>query len=185
MEPESVSAAGILDTPMDADSHLIPMAAEPRHFADILALNAASVHFLSPLTPERLAHLHQHAAYHTVLLDGERVLAFLLAFAPGAPYDSVNYRWFDARFADFLYVDRIVVADTARGLGLASRLYRDLFEHARAHGYGRVVCEFDVDPPNPASERFHRNFGFAEVGSQRLAGGKTVSLQSAPVPAAG
>lgn len=166
---------------MDADGHSTPVATEPRHFTDILALNAASVHFLSPLTPERLAQLHQHAAYHTVIPDGERVLAFLLAFAPGAPYDSVNYRWFDARYADFLYVDRIVVAEAARGLGLASRLYRDLFEHARAHGYGRVVCEFDVDPPNPASERFHRGFGFVEVGSQRLPGGKTVSLQSAAV----
>lgn len=170
-----------MNTPMDAGGHSTPVAADSRHFADILALNAASVHFLSPLTPERLAHLHAHAAYHTVVPGGERVLAFLLAFAPGAPYDSVNYRWFDARYDDFLYVDRIVVAEAARGLGLASRLYRDLFEHARTHGYGRVVCEFDVDPPNPASERFHRGFGFTEVGSQRLPGGKTVSLQSAPV----
>ena len=168
-------------TPIDADGHLNPAVAGLRHFADILALNAASVHFLSPLTPERLAHLHAHAAYHKVVQHDGRVLAFLLAFAPGAPYDSVNYRWFDARYDDFLYVDRIVVAEAARGLGLASRLYRDLFEHARTHGYGRVVCEFDVDPPNPASERFHRGFGFTEVGSQRLPGGKTVSLQSAPV----
>lgn len=170
-----------MNAPIDADGRWAPVAAEPGHFADILALNAASVHFLSPLTPERLVHLHAQAAYHKVMLDGERVLAFLLSFAPGAPYDSVNYRWFDARYADFLYVDRIVVADTARGLGLASRLYRDLFEHARTHGYARVVCEFDVDPPNPASERFHRGFGFAEVGSQHLPGGKTVSLQSAPL----
>lgn len=159
----------------------LPIAAEPRHFADILALNAESVHFLSPLTPERLAYLHAHAAYHRVVQDGGRVLAFLLAFAPGASYDSVNYRWFDARYTDFLYVDRIVVAEAARGLGLASCLYRDLFGHARAHGYARVVCEFDVDPPNAASERFHRGFGFAEVGSQHLPGGKMVSLQSAPV----
>lgn len=172
-----------MSAPMDADGRWAPVAAEPGHFADILALNAASVHFLSPLTPERLAHLHAHAAYHKVMLDDGRVVAFLLAFAPGAPYDSVNYRWFDTRYADFLYVDRIVVADTARGLGLASRLYRDLFGYAQAHGYGRVVCEFDVDPPNPASERFHRGFGFSEVGSQRLPGGKTVSLQSAPVRA--
>lgn len=170
-----------MNRPMDADGHSTPMASEPRHFADILALNAASVHFLSPLTPERLAHLHAHAAYHKVAQHDGRVLAFLLAFAPGAPYDSVNYRWFDMRYRDFLYVDRIVVAEAARGLGLASRLYRDLFDFARAHGYERVVCEFDVDPPNPASERFHRGFGFTEVGSQRLSGGKTVSLQSAPV----
>ena len=171
-----------MSTPMDANGLRHPVPARPAHFADILALNAESVHFLSPLTPERLAHLHAHAAYHKTVLDGERVLAFLLAFAPGAPYDSVNYRWFDTRYDDFLYVDRIVVADAARGLGLASRLYRDLFREARARGHQRIVCEFDIDPPNPASERFHRGFGFREVGSQRLPGGKTVSLQSAPVP---
>lgn len=173
-----------MNTPMDAGGRWALVTAEPGHFADILALNAESVHFLSPLTPERLAHLHAQAAYHKVMLDDEYIVAFLLAFAPGAPYDSINYRWFDTRYTDFLYVDRIVVADSARGLGLASRLYRDLFGEAQARGHQRVVCEFDIDPPNPASERFHRGFSFSEVGSQRLPGGKTVSLQSAPVPPA-
>jgi predicted GNAT superfamily acetyltransferase len=43
-----------------------------------------------------------------------------------------------------------------------------------------VACEFDVQPPNPASERFHAKFGFIEVGRQSVAGGKkTVSLQTA------
>jgi uncharacterized protein len=38
--------------------------------------------------------------------------------------------------------------------------------------------EFDTDPPNEASRRFHARFGFVEVGAQRVAGGKkTVSLQ--------
>lgn len=153
------------------------------HFEDILALNAQSVQALSPLTRPRLEHLHAHAASHAVVLDGRRVLAFALTFAPGAPYDSVNYRWFESRFGDFLYVDRVVVAPEARRLGLASRLYRDVFETARRLRLARVVCEFDVDPPNPASEAFHRRFGFSELGRQRVAqGGKLVSLQGAAVP---
>ncbi len=42
----------------------------------------------------------------------------------------------------------------------------------------RIVCEFDTDPPNEASWRFHQRFGFREVGSQRVADGKkAVSLQ--------
>ena len=43
------------------------------HFAEILALNEGSVHFLSPLSAQRLEQLHQLAAYHKVLLEGERV----------------------------------------------------------------------------------------------------------------
>lgn len=165
---------------------MIPMPAGRQHFREILALNAESVHYLSPLSAQQLEHLHAHAAYHKVIVDGQRVAAFLLAFAPAAPYDSVNYQWFAARYSNFLYVDRVVVSQAARGHGLASLLYRDLFRVALEGSVARVVCEFDIDPPNPASEAFHRRFGFTEVGAQRVAGGsKLVSLQSAPVRPAG
>jgi len=161
---------------------MTPIPAGPQHFEPILALNEAAVHALSPLTRVRLEHVHAHAARHTVVVDAHRVVAFLLAFASGAPYDSVNYRWFDRRWADFLYVDRVVVAPEAQRRGLAALLYRDLFAAAAERGFAQVVCEFDVDPPNPASQAFHRRFGFVEVGRQRIAGGrKQVSLQRAPV----
>lgn len=161
---------------------MTPTLAGRRHLSEILALNKESVRFLSPLSAPQLEHLHRHAAYHKVILDGKCVVAFLLALAPGAPYDSVNYQWFAARFPNFLYVDRIVVSKAFRGKGLASVLYRDLFDTARASGFAQVVCEFDIDPPNPVSEVFHRRFGFNQVGTQRVAGGsKLVSLQSAPV----
>lgn len=163
---------------------MTPTLAGRQHFPDILALNAESVQFLSPLSARLLEHLHASAAYHKVVLDGQRVAAFLLALAPGARYDSVNYQWFDSRYSDFLYVDRVVVSPAARGNGLASLLYRDLFQTALAQGCARVACEFDVEPPNRASEALHIRFGFTEVGTQRVAGGsKLVSLQSAPVMA--
>lgn len=161
---------------------MTPTPAVRGHFPAILALNSESVRFLSPLSAPQLEHLHAHAAYHKVVLDGERVVAFLLALAQGVVYDSVNYQWFAARYPRFLYVDRIVVSADAQGRGFASLLYRDLFQSAAAQGHEQVVCEFDIDPPNPASESFHRRFGFTEVGTQRVAGGsKLVSLQSAPV----
>jgi predicted GNAT superfamily acetyltransferase len=56
-----------------------------------------------------------------------------------------------------------------------------VFEFAATHSVGLVTCEYDVEPPNPASERFHARFGFREVGRQRLDGGKLVSLQAAQV----
>jgi predicted GNAT superfamily acetyltransferase len=148
----------------------------------ILAINAESVAVLSPLSRERLAQLEREAAVRRVVEDDGTVVAFLLAFREGAAYDSLNYRWFARRYDRFLYVDRVVVSSAARGRGAGALLYRDVFGFAATHAVGLVTCEYDVEPPNPASGRFHARFGFREVGRQRLDGGKLVSLQAAPVP---
>lgn len=159
-----------------------PRAARTEDFDAILALNEESLRFLSPLDRTRLAQLDAEAALHQVLeLEGE-VTAFVLALREGAHYDSVNYRWFLARYPRFLYVDRVVVSSTARGQGLGRALYAAVFEQARADAISFVTAEFDVEPPNPASGKFHASFGFKEVGRQCIAkGSKWVSLQVAKV----
>jgi len=151
-------------------------------FPAILALNAALVHFLSPLDAARLQALHAQAAYHRVAEIDGGVVAFLLAFREGAAYDSPNYLWFAQRYSEFLYIDRIVVDPEQQGRGLGARLYDDLFAYAQIAGIATVTCEFDLDPPNPGSQKFHARFGFREVGTQWLAGGKKqVSLQARAV----
>lgn len=156
--------------------------ATPADFSAILALNAESVHFLSPLSPQRLQALHEEAALHLVAQEQGAVLGFLLAFREGARYDSINYRWFVQRYERFLYVDRVVVDAGARGRGAGRALYEATFAFARGQQLPRVTCEFDVDPPNPVSERFHAQFGFREVGRQAIAdGSKRVALQCAEV----
>jgi predicted GNAT superfamily acetyltransferase len=155
-------------------------AARAEDFAAILALNAGEVQQTSVMDAARLAELHAMAAYHKVALVEGEVAAFLLALREDAPYRNDNHGWFAARYPRFLYVDRIVVGPAGAGLGLGSLLYRDLFEQARADGVDIVCCEYNIEPPNEASRRFHDKFGFREVGSQWLDGGKKrVSLQFA------
>jgi uncharacterized protein len=142
----------------------------------MLALNNAHAQELSWLEPERLEHLIEQAflARRIGNLD-----AFMLAFDQDARYDSPNFLWFHARYPRFVYVDRIVVASSARGRGLARRLYDDLFEHARGAGHERVVCEVNMIPPNPESDAFHAALGFVEVGTASIHGGsKTVRYLS-------
>ncbi len=147
-------------------------------FPAILALNEAFVSVLSPLDHARLARLHAQAALHRVIEQDGRVDAFLLVLREGADYDSPNYRWFAQRHARFLYVDRVVVAGTTQARGAGGTLYRDLLALAVEQGVPLIACEFDLEPPNPASARFHAAMGFREVGRQALDGGrKTVSLQ--------
>ncbi|UHQ20394.1 GNAT family N-acetyltransferase [Lysobacter sp. KIS68-7] len=147
--------------------------------AAILALNLESEEVLSPMDAARYAQLRAQAVYGRVLEEDGTAIAFLLAFREGTAYDSPNYRWFDATCDAFLYVDRIVVAATHQGHGLGALLYEDLFAFARSSGVPRVTCEFDIEPPNEPSRRFHARFGFREVGTQVLGDGKKrVSLQS-------
>ena len=155
-------------------------------FSSILALNAESVRFLSPLDEVRLHHLHAQAAYHRVVDLQNRVVAFLLAFREGAQYDSPNYRWFAQHYPTFLYIDRVVVDRSARGLGLGIQLYDDILAFASRIGVVRLTCEFDLNPPNPVSAKFHRRYAFREVGRQWLgAGKKQVSLQARDIEACG
>jgi hypothetical protein len=156
--------------------------ATPDDFPAILALNAESVHFLSPLDAVRLRLLHAQAAYHRVVEHEQKVAAFLLAFRQGAGYDSPNYRWFAQHYARFLYIDRIVVDASARGLGFGAQLYEDILMFAAATNAARLTAEFDVEPPNPVSAAFHQRFGFREVGTQWIGGDKKqVSLQAREV----
>ncbi|MFO1187340.1 MAG: GNAT family N-acetyltransferase [Alphaproteobacteria bacterium] len=127
----------------------------------ILALNNAHAQELSLLSPARLAHLRGQAFYARRVGAAS---AFLIAFDQDADYDSWNFGWFCARFPRFAYVDRVAVAPLARGRGLARALYHDLYAAALAAGHERIVCEVNIDPPNPGSDAFHAREGFQEIG---------------------
>ena len=152
-------------------------------FPAILALNLEMEQYLSPMDSALLSNLHGIAVYHRVLETAPGVIAgFLLALREGTEYGSPNYRWFAEHYREFLYIDRVVVASGEQGKGLGAALYDDLFAFAREQGIAAVTCEFDIDPPNEASRRFHARYGFREVGTQWVAGGKKqVSLQVANV----
>ena len=142
--------------------------------AQVLALNQAVVSELSDLDERRLKWLVSMAALALVVETEGTVLGFAIAFAPRATYDSVNYRWFSEHFQSFLYLDRIAVLQAHRRRGIGARLY-DAAEAAGAP-YGRVVCEVNVQPPNPASLAFHKSRGYRELDQLEHDGGKVVTL---------
>lgn len=156
--------------------------ADESDFGAILALNDVEVQQTSAMDLARLQHLQGLARYHRVAVVDGRIAGFLLAMASGAPYANDNFQWFTGHVGSFMYVDRIVVGAAFAGLGIGSALYRDLFAEARALGLSTVTCEYNIEPPNPASRAFHDKFGFHELGTQWVAGGsKRVSLQAATI----
>lgn len=140
--------------------------------AELRALNNANMRETSFLAEEDWRALVAGSFAATCTTDGA---ALLIALDQDAEYSSVNFKWFQARRRRFVYVDRIVVSERARGQGLATCLYRDLFARSRAAGHDHVVCEVNLEPPNRASDAFHGKMGFVEMGRAELRpGGKTV-----------
>lgn len=137
--------------------------------AVLLALNNAHAQELSWLEAPKLDHMVGEAF---LALRSGKADALMIAFDEGADYGSENFLWFKARYPRFAYVDRIAVADHARGRGLARQIYEHLFEKARAGGHTIVVCEVNSLPPNPGSDAFHTAMGFVEVGSASVYGGE-------------
>lgn len=136
--------------------------------AALIALNAAAVPAVSPADDAHMAHLVAASDPAWVVERDGAVAAFVLLLRPGADYDSPNYRWFGERYPDFLYVDRVVVAESHRGSGLGGALYDAVAAEAVRVGAPVVAAEVNLDPPNPGSSRFHRRCGFEQVGTQRL-----------------
>ncbi len=135
------------------------------------ALNNAHAVETSHLEPAEWERLIAEARLALGTRDGA---GFLFALAPGARYESANYRWFSNKFERFLYVDRVVVAAHARGRGLARALYAVAAETARSDGLDRLVCEVNRCPPNPGSDAFHAALGFRALATVDLGPHKSV-----------
>ena len=156
--------------------------ADDDDFPAVVELNAHEVQHTSPMDLERLRYLNSISAYHKVATVDDAVAAFLLAMKDHCGYVNHNYEWFAARYPQFLYVDRIVVSPNFQGRRLASMLYLDLFQQARANRIQVVTCEYNIVPPNAPSRIFHGKFGFREIGTQWTANGaKQVSLQAVEI----
>ena len=149
-------------------------------FGSIVGLNDAEVQQTSQMDLDRLDQLVQMSSYCKVAVRDGQVAAFVIALREEAPYENDNYSWFASHFPKFLYVDRVVVGSDFSGLKIGSMLYKDMFQFARSHAISIITCEYNIEPPNPASRAFHDKFGFRQVGTQWVAGGsKLVSLQAA------
>lgn len=150
----------------------------------LLALNESAVPHVNSIGLEVFTRFMTEARYFRVAEEDSQPAGFLIAFSPEAGYQSVNFLWFRARYTDFLYIDRVVVCAARRGSGIGGALYRDLQRFCSRFA-SMLTCEVNIRPSNEASMRFHRDFGFEQVGTQSTEGGhKLVSLMAKGLPAA-
>lgn len=142
----------------------------PPDFAEVLALNEASVPHVNSIGADELDWFVRNAAFAPAVRIEGRLAAFMIGLRPGTDYKSPNYRWFCSNYDDFAYIDRIAVAQWARRRGVAEVLY-DAFAASQPDA-PVMTCEVNIRPVNEGSMRFHERMGFRQVGSQETEGGK-------------
>lgn len=154
--------------------------AKPEDFGYILALNEKDVEVLSPMDDAKADYFLQTAELFRVAEADGQLAAFMIVMREGTDYGSENYVWFSRQYEKFLYIDRIVIDENFRRLGLGKILYESVFRHAEETEIPVVTAEVDIRPVyNEPSFGFHKAMGFVEVGQQIIRGGDVeVSLQA-------
>ncbi len=146
----------------------------------VLAINAACVPEVNAIDQAVLDLFLEWEARIRVVAEDDLPVAFMIGMEQDLPYDSLNYGWFRDRFDRFAYVDRIAVAESARGKGHGPTLYNDFVKWARDRDQPRVCAEVNTVPPNPRSLRFHEIYGFrplAEVAPKGTDDYKVMMLE--------
>lgn len=154
----------------------------PEDFQSIIALNAAEVVWTSPMDSAKISALHYLSSYHKVVEHNGRVVGFLLAMCSDDKYINENFDWFLNRYSQFVYIDRIVIDASCKGLGIGRTLYNDLFAFAERRGLQVLCCEYNLSPVNESSKVFHTKMGFEQVGERTYTNSdKVVSMQATKI----
>ncbi len=146
-------------------------AAEPRDVPAIVAANNAEVPAVSELDDATALDLLELADHALVAEVDDAFAGFVFALPDGLDeFGAMNYRWFEEHLDDYLYVERIVVADGHQGRGIGRRFYDRLLEVSdRAH----FCSEVNTVPRNDASLAFHDRYGFEPIGELTYGDGIT------------
>lgn len=125
-------------------------------FDTIVELNQDALEGVGALDHEGLSLLVKQADQALVLEQSGDVAGFVITLPPGAVYDSSRYAWFEERYDEYVYLDRIVVSRDHRRTGVASKLY-DAVE-------ADLPVALEVYDTNEPSLEFHDRRGYRPVG---------------------
>jgi len=148
----------------------------------VLALNNAAGRSILALDTAQLRFFYETAEHFRVAEIDDHLAGFLIALREGSTYSSPNYRWFVDHYPQFVYIDRIVIANAYRRHGLGRVFYCDVHSYAEVR-VPLLACEVFLEPRDDVVVLFHGTYGFQEVNQQRMGkDGPKVSLLARDLP---
>ncbi len=153
--------------------------AETKNFNRILEINTEGKPGVAPLNCAELLRMMNLTDYVKVLEINGRVAGYFIAFLKNSNYDGEEFQYFQKELnSNYLYVDQIAIAEKYLGNGLAKEFYRDAEHFAIQFSISQIVCEVNLEPPNPKSLKFHTSLGFHKVTQLTTQDGREVLLLS-------
>ena len=131
--------------------------------SSIWEINEQGLPGTGKVSEQEIIDLLNYSSLSIGLFDSDSLLGFVICLPPKTVYGSLNYLWFNQRYDDFLYVDRIAVSAAHRNQKIGSKLYQAVIDTASKLGVP-ITAEVNLRPPNPDSVRFHQRHGFTEIG---------------------
>lgn len=131
--------------------------------SSIWEINEQGLPGTGKVSEQEIVDLLEFSSLSIGLFDNNSLLGFVICLPPKTAYGSLNYLWFNERYDDFLYVDRIAVSTANRNQKIGSKLYQAVIDTASKLGVP-IAAEVNLRPPNPDSVRFHQRHGFTEIG---------------------
>ena len=131
--------------------------------SSIWEINEQGLPGTGKVSEQEILDLLNYSSFSIGLFDSNSLLGFVICLPPKTAYGSLNYLWFNERYDDFLYVDRIAVSTANRNQKIGSKLYQAVIDTASKLGVP-IAAEVNLRPPNPDSVRFHQCHGFTEIG---------------------
>ena len=131
--------------------------------SSIWEINEQGLPGTGKVSEQEILDLLNYSSLSIGLFDSNSLLGFVICLPPKTAYGSLNYLWFNERYDDFLYVDRIAVSIANRDQKIGSKLYQAVTDTASKLGVP-IAAEVNLRPPNPDSVRFHQRHGFTEIG---------------------
>lgn len=148
----------------------------------VLALNNTAGRSILAMDMAQLRFFYDFAEYFRVAEIDDHLAGFLIALREGSTYSSPNYRWFVDHYPQFVYIDRIVIANAYRRHGLGRVFYCDVHSYAEVR-VPLLACEVFLEPRDDVVVLFHGTYGFQEVSQQRMGkDGPKVSLLARDLP---
>ena len=154
-----------------------------RDIEGVLKLNNESVPAVNKLVTSDLENILSMSKKSWGIEIGENIVAALITLESGEPYQSDNYIWLETQFNNFCYVDRIMVHVAAKRNGYGKKLYATLESYAKEMGIEVLLCEVNVEPPNPHSLACHTDLGWKPFYDREHGPGKKVRYFKKPISA--
>ena len=151
--------------------------AEPLHKDFIIKLNSENMPAVGGLDEKSFNRFLKCSDYFKLLKYDNQFIGFMIGVLPNRLYNSINYKWFEKKYKSFIYIDRIVLSFSYQNKGFGTLFYDDL-KNCFKNSCDAMACEVNIIPKNYISMKFHKKYGFKEVGKQRTENGKKlVSMQ--------